>query len=77
MDSLRTQHQRLHAADVLVVLERRHDSFEMQLIGHRDDHDVARRHAADQLFVEFGLRLIARLRVAAKSGPGNASRKRF
>jgi hypothetical protein len=49
------QHQRLHGADMLIVVERRHDHFEMQLVRRRDDDDLPRRHTRYRVTIQFRL----------------------
>src|SRR5260370_37992724 len=56
LDSLLVpQDQRLDGADVLVVIERRHDHVKVQLVGHGNHHDLARRHGLDRVAIPFRL----------------------
>ncbi len=70
------QHQRFHCADMLVVVESGHDHVEVQLVGHRGDHDLARRHATYRVTIQFRLR-VARFRQSAECLAGKSLQQRL
>ena len=66
----------LRGADMLIVLQRREDDIEVQLVGHGGNHDLPRRHAPDRLTIQLGL-LLARFGKPAEALSGKGAEQRL